>query len=89
MENNERRAAAEKVVETRIGLFIHLLVYVLVNAGLIVINLILTPENYWFIWPLLGWGLGVLLHIALVLAFPRGTRLKERLIEKEMQKQER
>ena len=40
----------------------HLTVYLAVNLLLFVINLLKTPDSYWFIWPLLGWGIGVLGH---------------------------
>jgi hypothetical protein len=38
------------------------LVYLAVNALLIVINLATTPGKYWFYWPLLGWGIGIAGH---------------------------
>jgi len=41
------------------GFFIHLLTYLLVNTGLIVINLLTAPSYYWFVWPLMGWGIGL------------------------------
>ncbi|MEI9900771.1 MAG: 2TM domain-containing protein [Hyphomicrobium sp.] len=37
------------------GFFFHFSAYVLVNAILIVINLLTTPNHLWFFWPLLGW----------------------------------
>jgi len=40
----------------------HLMVYVLVNAGLAVINLMSDPGEIWFTYPLFGWGIGVALH---------------------------
>jgi hypothetical protein len=44
------------------GFFFHFSAYVLVNAILIALNLLLTPQVLWFIWPLLGWGIGILAH---------------------------
>lgn len=41
------------------GFFIHLLAYVLVNIGLITINLMTNPSYLWFVWPLAGWGIGL------------------------------
>lgn len=41
---------------------IHLAAYALVNAGLVAINLMTTPDRLWFYWPLAGWGVGVLAH---------------------------
>ena len=47
---------AEKDVQ---GVAIHLFVYTAVSALLIVINLHATPDNLWFHWPLLGWGIAL------------------------------
>jgi 2TM domain len=58
--------------DAKLGFYIHLGVYLLVNAGLIAINLNRTPDHWWFQWPLLGWGIGVLAHgLAVFLAHKR------------------
>jgi len=44
------------------GFLIHLAAYVVVNIGLIAINVIATPNTWWFYWPLLGWGIGIIAH---------------------------
>lgn len=41
---------------------IHAAFFVVANALLLVINLMTTPQKTWAIWPLLGWGLGLLFH---------------------------
>ena len=41
---------------------VHLVVYVLVNAMLIAINFIHSPEDIWFFYPLIGWGIGISMH---------------------------
>ena len=48
------------------GLWIHLIVFLIMNTGLTTLNLMRNPEKLWFYWPLLGWGLGVMLHAAIV-----------------------
>ncbi len=48
------------------GFFIHVFVFVAVNALLIVVNLIATPGRYWFYWPLLAWALVLAAHGYLV-----------------------
>jgi len=58
---------------------IHLLIYLCVNAGLALVNYFAPLEegqvrNLWFIWPLLGWGIGILAH---GLAVQLGGRSKE------------
>jgi hypothetical protein len=54
------------------GFMIHAAAYLGVNALLIIINLAATPGKYWFYWPLLGWGLGLVGHAFGVLR--RSTR---------------
>ncbi len=48
--------------QERIGFFVHAVVYVLVNALLITINLVYVPEVVWFFYPLIGWGIGLVMH---------------------------
>ena len=48
------------------GWIIHLFVYVVVNAGLLLINALTRGDDgsWWFYWPLLGWGIGLAIHTA-------------------------
>lgn len=48
------------------GFRTHLIIYVAVNVLLIVLNLAGSADKMWFIWPLLGWGAGLLGHAYLV-----------------------
>jgi len=58
-----KKAYREIVAEDKKrGFSVHLVVYVLVNAMLIAINLIYSPEAIWFFYPLLGWGIGITAH---------------------------
>jgi hypothetical protein len=50
------RDARRQVARLR-GFYSHLMVFVLVNAGLLAINLIASPGRFWFFWPALGWGI--------------------------------
>ncbi|QDU07444.1 2TM domain-containing protein [Gimesia aquarii] len=88
MAKNENYEQAKSRVEKRIGFMIHAGVYVLVNAGLITLNLMRSPDNLWFIWPLGGWGLGVLFHAIKVFGPGSGgaSSWKEKMIEKEQSK---
>ncbi len=59
------------------GFFFHLSAYVLVNAILIAVNLLFTPQRLWFIWPLLGWGIGILAN-GLAVRFSQGETVRRR-----------
>ena len=87
MENQEAYQRAEKRVEAKLGFYIHLTVYLVVNTALIIINTSTSPEYVWFIWPLLGWGIGLFFHGMGVFVFSGGDSVKEKMIEKEMKKE--
>ena len=40
----------------------HLMQYVLIIGGLAVVNLVSGLHYLWFVWPALGWGIGVVTH---------------------------
>ncbi len=48
--------------EKKVGIKIHLAVYILVSIILTAVNLIFVPEFYWFLFPVVGMGIGVILH---------------------------
>ncbi|MEM8808693.1 MAG: 2TM domain-containing protein [Cyanobacteria bacterium P01_G01_bin.38] len=58
----ELKRKAEKRSRRRMAFQAHLLPYLFVNAFLVVINLVTTPHDFWSIYPILGWGLGLALH---------------------------
>jgi hypothetical protein len=60
-----------------------------VNILLLIINLVTTPGHLWFKWPLIGWGFGVFFHGLAVFALFKGFSFKERMIEKEMERESR
>jgi len=62
MDEYERTIKAAQQVDLRIGFYVHFVVFLLVCAGLVVVNWLTTPEIWWAQWPLLGWGIGVLGH---------------------------
>jgi 2TM domain len=66
-----RLAAARRRVAALKGFYIHLGVFALVLAGLLILNS-LTGGPWWVVWVFLGWGAGVLAH-GLVLS-ARGSR---------------
>jgi hypothetical protein len=51
------------------GFYTHLLVFVLVNAGLVAVNLMSSPGRIWFAWATFGWGIGLAAHGASAFAF--------------------
>ncbi len=88
MDDQQVYERAKKRVAAKIGFYIHLTVYVAVNILLLIINLA-TTEYPWFKWPLVGWGVGLGVHGLIVFALGSGSSIKERMIEKELQRQAR
>jgi len=77
-----KKEQAKAKVEFRI----HLVIYLAVITLLAIINLAATPGYIWFKWPLLGWGIAIIIH-ALTVYFSTGdSSLKEKMISKEMEK---
>ncbi|RJG06846.1 hypothetical protein D3870_13295 [Noviherbaspirillum cavernae] len=80
---------AKRHVERKLGFFIHLAVYLTVNGGLLLLNLLIVPGRFWAWAPLFGWGIGLLFHgLAVFLSAP-GATWKARMIEQEMKKHQR
>lgn len=83
MSDEDIYKLAKSRVEARRGFFVHLGVYLVVNAMLVFIWTMTGQEYPWFLWPLGGWGVGILLHCLSVFVFSRGA---EEAVEKEYEK---
>ncbi len=88
MDDQARFERAKRRVKDLKGFYRHLTVYVLVNALLLVINLVTSTSYLWFYWPLLGWGIAILLHAASVFGGGRffGKDWEERKIKEILEK---
>ena len=60
-DNESYKRAKERVSELR-AFYGHVFIYLIVNIGLFIINILTTPHHLWFYWPLLGWGIGLFAH---------------------------
>jgi hypothetical protein len=76
IEQLARRRAAAKL-----GWYTHALVYVLVN--LLLATLSAMNGRYWAVFPLVGWGIGLAVHGAVVFLLTGGGGLHERLVQQE------
>jgi len=72
MSEEEIYHQARKRVEEKKGFYIHLAVYVIVNILLIIIWAVTDRGFPWFVFPLAGWGIGILFHFMGVFVFSRG-----------------
>lgn len=87
-EETKYQKAKERVKAIK-GFYIHLTVYVVVNLILLSINMIASPDGLWFIWPLMGWGVGVVFHALSAFGFDPGfgADWEERKIRELMEKE--
>ncbi len=44
------------------GFYKHLIAYALVMGGLLLINLVKTPQHLWVVWPAMGWGIAIVVQ---------------------------
>lgn len=81
---------AQKKVEEIKSFYGHLSSYILVNIGLTIINLITSPGSLWFIYPALGWGVGLAVHGMSVFNFLPflGKDWEDRKIRQYMEKEQ-
>lgn len=86
MDNSEAYQSARKRVEAKMGFYTHLSVYAAVILFLAILDFATSPGVLWFLWPMLGWGIAVVIHAASVFVFPRQFAVTEKMIEKEMAK---
>ncbi len=83
MSEDEIYKLARKRVEEKKGFYSHLAAYVIVNAVLIAIWFFTGAGFPWFVFPLIGWGIGLAFHFLGVMVFNRETGWERRQIEKE------
>lgn len=72
---------AHRRARAKMGWFTHTAVYLAVNAGLIVLSL--ANGGGWAVYPLLGWGLGLLIHGLAVWVLAPGNSIMARMVERE------
>jgi hypothetical protein len=86
MLENGTLAGTQPVARPKVGLYIHATVYAVVNVLLIIINLSTATGHLWFLWPLLGWGIGLLAHAAAAF-FLTGRRREWRATRRQLRRE--
>ena len=86
MSEEEIYRKAKERVEEKKGFRIHLAVYIGVNILLVIIWAATGAGFPWFVFPLGGWGIGILFHFLGVYVFSRQTERDRREIEKEAER---
>lgn len=74
MTDDPRYREAKKRVDDIKGLYIHLAIYVAINLGLFLVD-VLSGSGWWFYWTTIMWGMGVSAH-AVAIYFDQGLRVR-------------
>jgi len=76
---------ATERIRARIGLIVHICVFVLIGILLFALNLVTSPESLWFLWPVLLWLIALVIHAGLVVG--PGSRALERWQDREYRRE--
>ena len=85
MSEEEIYRLARKRVEEKKGFYIHFSIYIAVNIMLMIIWAVTGAGCPWFVFPLGGWGIGILFHFLGVFVFSKETGWERRAVEKEVE----
>ena len=86
MAPDDRVASARARATAKYRFYKHLAVFFVINLMLLGINLITSPDYLWSIWPLIGWGVAVVVHALKVFVFGDRNLIVDRLTEHELRK---
>ncbi|MBT8220395.1 MAG: 2TM domain-containing protein [Bacteroidia bacterium] len=88
MDHYEIRQKARKRVKAKKIFFAHLLIYGGIMVFLFFINMTTSPGFPWFIFPVGGWGLFILIHFVIVFLLMGSnlSRWERKLLQKEMKR---
>lgn len=89
MSPEEIERLARKRAGAKLGWYFHAAVYVIVNLFVFAMSQYAFGSRSWSVFPLLGWGLGLVLHGASVWLLGAGGELRERMVQKERERLQR
>lgn len=64
----------------------HLVAFVIVGSILAALDVLASPGDLWFQWPMGAWAIGLVLHAADVYLMGETTGLEERIMRREMER---
>jgi len=88
-ESENTYLKAQKRVEDIKSFYANLMSYIIVIIGLAILNLVTSADHLWFLYPAIGWGIGVAIHFCSVFNFVPflGHDWEERKIRELMHKE--
>ncbi len=85
----ELERLAHKRAGAKLGWYAHATLYLVVNLTMLAFSKYGFGNRSWSAYPLLGWGLGLVLHGVSVFLLGRGSGLRERMVQQEREKLQR
>ncbi len=84
MTTHDFEVEARVRARAKYGFYKHLAVFFAVNVMLFIINLVTGPGYFWSIWPLIGWGVAIVIHALRVFVLGvHEDEIVDRLAERE------
>ena len=74
---------ARRRANAKLGWYLHAVAFVLVNLVIFAMSRYAFGSRPWSVYPLLGWGLGLVLHGVSVFLLGSGDGLRERMVQRE------
>ncbi len=87
MHTQEELIKAKKRVKAKKDFYQHLMSYAIVNLFLFALNLFTSPGYLWFVFPMLGWGIGLAFHYVGVFGIPGFDILSKEWEEREVERE--
>ncbi len=84
MHTEDSAIRARSRAEAKFGFYKHVFVYVAVSILLLVINYLMSLEYLWAVWPIMGWGIAVVIHALSVFGARRKAEIIDRMTDDEM-----
>ena len=88
MTEEELRKMARKRAKAKTGFYIHLIVYIIVNILLVSIWYFTSDSSGlpWFVFPLVGWGIALVIHGVVAFHGSSLEDMEDRMTERELAK---
>ena len=84
-DTNEKYQLARRIAVRKVSFLRHAVTYLIVIAGLAVINNLTWGGYQWWLWVAFGWGVGVISHFLSAFLYQSGS-LVDRIAKHEMEK---
>lgn len=78
----EQRQRAVRRIRAKREFWVHFAVYLAVNALLVVIWAMTSAAHFWPVWPILGWGIAIIVHAVRV--YGGSSEISEAQIDREL-----